>query len=342
MQRDSPISSASWAAPTAWISSAPASTPASSQRKDQYQTDTFPDTLQDTTTSGPPNSEPSKRRRPRRLWQAITGLSILILALAVFAGQQGGDGDGGGPLNAIAAAAERTQQEPGGRSTMRAVVSSPERSFTITGEMVFNGETDRSEAFLTTQHPESGDSVEMQLVGDGPVVYMRSSMFGSLPDGHEWMALDFSSFGLELDTMLPANGDAKGELELLGAATGDVRKLGKGEVRGVPTTRYGGTVGVSEQAERLREEGAEDLASYVEEEGAPLQIEAWIDADGLVRRMRFVKTEPSEEGDGSMTTDMRMDFFDFGIVPEIEVPESSEVFDATALAQEELGLSNDN
>ena len=93
-----------------------------------------------------------------------------------------------------------------------------------------------------------------------------------------------------MDTPLPANGDAKGELELLEAVTGDVQKLGKEDVRGVPTTRYRGTIGVSEHAEELREEGAEDRASYVEKMGTPLQVEAWIDADGLVRRMRFVKS----------------------------------------------------
>lgn len=260
----------------------------------------------------------------------------------MFAWPQGGDGDGDGPLNAIAAAAERTQGEPGGRATMQAVVSSPRSEpFTITGQTVFDAETGRSRAVMKMPNPESGGSVEMQVVGDGTVMYMRSSLFGSLPGGREWMALDLS-FGQELAMPLPTNGDAKGELELLEAATGDVQKLGKEDVRGVPTTRYRGTVGVSEQTERLREEGAEDLAPYIEENGAPLQVEAWIDADGLVRRMRLVQSQPREGGEGSMTIDMRMDFFGFGVVPEIDVPEPSEVFDATALAQDELGLSNDD
>lgn len=35
---------------------------------------------------------------------------------------------------------------------------------------------------------------------------------------------------------------------------------------------------------------------------------------------------------------MRMDFFDFGIAPEIDVPDPDEVFDATTLVQDELGL----
>ena len=308
-------------------------------RKGQYLVNTFQGTLPDTTTSGPLDSEPPSRRG--RLWQAVIGLSILIVALAVFAWPQGGDDGGDGPLNAIAEAAERTQREPGGRATMHTVVSSPVRSesFTITGQMVFDDETGRSRAVLTVPHPESGGSVKMEVVGDGTVMYMRSSMFGSLPGRREWMALDFS-FAQELDTPLPANSDAKGELGLLEAVTGDVQKLGEEEVRGVPTMRYRGTVNVSENAEWLRGEGAEDLASHIEE-GRPLQVEAWIDAEGLVRRMRLVKSEPREGGEGSMTTDMRMDFFDFGVVPEIDVPEPSEVFDATALAQDELGLSSD-
>lgn len=260
----------------------------------------------------------------------------------MFAWPQGGDGDG--PLNAIAAAAEKTQLEPGGRAAMRAVVSSPVRSesFTMTGQIVFDEETGRSRAVMTFPRPESDGLVEMQVVGDGTVVYMRSSMFGSLPDGREWMSLDFSSFGLKPDTPLPADGDAKGELELLEAATGDIQKLGKEDVRGVPTTRYRGTIDVSEQVELLREKGADDLASYMEEEGTPLRVEAWIDADGLVRRTRLVKSQPREGDEGPMTIDMRMDFFDFGLVPEIDVPEPSEVFDATALAQDELDLSSDD
>jgi len=161
-----------------------------------------------------------------------------------------------------------------------------------------------------------------------------------LPGGSKWMALDLS-FGEDLDTPLPANVDAKGELALLEAVTGKVQKLGKEDVRGVPTTHYRGTIGASENAELLRKEGAEDLASYVKEKASPLRVEAWIDADGLVRRMRLVHTQPPEKGKGPTTIDMRMDFFDFGLDPEIDVPESSEVFDATDLAREKLGLSDD-
>ena len=298
--------------------------------------------LRDKTTSGPLQSEPPRRRR---LWLAATGLSILIIALVVFALQPEGDGESDGPLNAVADAAERTQGEPGGHATMLAIVSTPSRPDPLTiikGQMVFDDETAHSKAILTVSRPGSDGSVKMDVVTDetSPTLYMRSSMFGSLPGGREWMALDLSSFGPEQDTPLPANADAKGELELLQAATG-VRKLGKEEVRGVPTTHYRGTLDPSGNAEWLRKEGASDLASRIEQ-GTPPRLEAWIDADGLVRRMRLVNTQPREGGEGPVTTDMRMDFFDFGAVPEIDLPESSEVFDATTLAEDGLGLSNDD
>ena len=295
-------------------------------------------TLPDMTTSG---SLHGQRVRRRRLWQALIGLSILVVASAVFAWQQGGDSGSGGPLNAIAEAAERTQSEPGGRGALRVVVSSPTRPepSTMTGQVVFDAEG-RSRVVMTVPRAEGGGPIKMEVVADGTVMYVRSSQFGSLPGGSEWMALDLS-FGEELDSPLPANVDAKGELALLEAVTGKVQKLGKEDVRGVPTTHYRGTVGVSENAEQLREGGAEDLASHIEEEGSPLRVEAWIDADGLVRRMRLVHSQPPEKDKGPTTIDMRMDFFDFGINPEIDVPESSEVFDATALARDKLGLSDD-
>jgi hypothetical protein len=259
----------------------------------------------------------------------------------MFAWQQGDDGAGGGLLNAIAKAAERTRRESGGRAAMHATVSSPDRSYPMTGEMVFDTQTGRSRVVLTMPDPNSSGSVKMQAVLDGTVMYIQLGRFGSLPGGATWMSLDFSSFGLGEDALLPSNGDAMGELELLEATTGGVQKLGTEDVRGVPTTRYRGTVSVAEQGKYLREKGAEEgFTSYAEENGTPLQIEAWIDTEGLVRRTEYVKTEPAKDGRGSTTMDMHVDFLKFGDVPEIDVPDSSEVFDGTDLAKSEISKGN--
>lgn len=265
-------------------------------------------------------------------------LSILAVVLILLASQQGGEDGGDGPLNAIAAAAERTQGEPGGRATVWSVVTSPDQPepLRIKGEMVFNGEG-RTRVVMAFRNPESDRPAEMEVVGDGAVLYMRSEIFGSLPDGREWMSLDLASAtGLDPTALVPGDGDPKAELALLEAVDSPVQKVGKEEVRGVATTHYRGTIGVAENVERFREEGAEDLAAYYEKEGSPVQIEAWIDSAGLVRRMRVVQTTPGGSGEGTSHVDMRMDFWDFGIDPPIDVPDSDDVFDMTDVARQEI------
>ncbi len=257
--------------------------------------------------------------------------------LAVFAWQQGNEsGDDGGPLNAIAAAAEKTQEQPGGRATMRMEITAPDpsESLTMTGQAVFDDEAERSEMLMSFREPESGDPVETRMVMDGSVMYMSSSVLGDLPGDSRWMSLDLAAVS-GVDFSVPTESDPKSELEALEATTG-VRKLGKETVRGVPTTRYGGVLSASDQAASLREKGADDSASRVEEEGTPARVEVWIDAKGLTRRVRIVSTDPGEGGATGTTADLRMDFLDFGLVPEIEVPVADEVFDATSMAEDEL------
>jgi hypothetical protein len=263
----------------------------------------------------------------------------VIAAFGVFAWQQGDDGGGGGPLNAIAAAAEKTQQEPGGRAAMHSIVTVPGKSapFTMTGWMVFDAE-DRTRGVITAPHTVSGGPMKLDVVSDGTIMYMRSSKFGSLPDGAKWMSLDLS-LGDEMDPTTLPEVDAKGELALL-EGVGNVQKLGKEDVRGVSTTHYRGALSVADQVERARDEGEDNIASVAERDGGPMRVDAWIDAEGLVRRMRLIHSQSAEQGEESLTMDMRMDFFDFGFEPEIEVPDSSEVFDATDLTREKLGIDN--
>lgn len=266
------------------------------------------------------------------------GLGVLVVLLVLFTSQEGDEGGGVGPLNTIAEAAAKTQDAGGGRAVLRGVIRDPERSkpTILTGRLVYDADW-VTRGTMTAPDPGSRRPVRLDFMQDGTMIYMRSSKFGTLPEGREWMGLDFT-LGEELDSPVPTGSDAHGELELLENATGAVEKVGKEDVRGVPTTRYRSRLGVAESAKRLREAGAEDTPAIVEKHSSPLQLEAWIDAKGLVRRMRVfqVRPAPGEE----QTIDMRTDFFDFGFEPEIELPDSDEVFDATSLAKEELESSD--
>ncbi|HET7416235.1 MAG TPA: hypothetical protein VFJ61_01210 [Solirubrobacterales bacterium] len=248
-----------------------------------------------------------------------------------------GDGDGGGPLNAIAEAAVKTQQAGGGRAVMSGTVTKPGHAepFILSGQVVYNDEG-LSGGTVHLTDPKTHGPVKLEMVQDGTEMYMSSSSFGTLPQGRKWMGLDLA-LGADLEEAAPpATVDARGELALLEEATGGVQELGKADVRGVPTTRYRGRIDVSESAARLRELGADDTASVVEDRGAPVQLEAWIDGKGLVRRMRIVQAKAREEGEEPTVTKMQIDFFDFGLEPEIDVPDSDEVFDATSLVREQV------
>jgi hypothetical protein len=261
---------------------------------------------------------------------------MLVAAFAVLALQQGADGGGGGPLNAIAQAAEKTQGVSGGRASIQGVVTKPgSKPVPMRGRMVFNDE-DRSRTVLTVS-AGSGKSFQMNMVSDATMVYMSSPRFGSLPAGAKWIGLDLN-FALEerRESLAPAQPDAEGQLELLAGVSDDIRKLGKADVRGVPTTRYRGTISVTDQAERIRDLGADELAEGFEKDGSPAEVEVWVDAKGLVRRTKIVQTAPQVGSDVITSTKMQMEFFDFGIEPQIDAPDSSEVFDATALTEETL------
>jgi len=269
------------------------------------------------------------------------GLAVLIALFAAFATQQGGEDSGGGPLNAIAEAAVKTQGAGGGRAAVHGVIteSGLTKPLVVTGQMVYDG-GGSARGTLSTTDPKSGEPVNFDYVQEGTQMYMRSSRLGALPEGHKWMGLDLS-LGDEVDTSVPTGGNVRGELDLLSKATGGVEKVGKEEVRGVATTHYRGTISVADSVRRLREEGADTVATYAEEKGSPIHLEAWIDGKQMVRRMRIVQSSPGEDGKGSTAIDMRTDFYDFGLEPEIEAPDSSEVFDATSLAQEQIEDSGD-
>lgn len=141
---------------------------------------------------------------------------------------------------------------------------------------------------------------------------------------------------------LPGSGNTQGQLELLEGASGDVEKLSEEDVRGVPTSRYRGTIDLGEHADALREEGkrraSRHLTKLAELTPSPATAEAWVDAGGLLRRMRIVMALPEESGQPTGEMDMQMEFFDFGIAPAIDLPKQSQVFDTTPLVRADLDL----
>ncbi len=238
--------------------------------------------------------------RPRRLFLLVGVLAVLVIAIVVFASTQGGNEVS---LNPIAQAAVRTQESPGARTLFHATAQTQSRSGSIemSGRGAFNGQTDRSEMTIIAHGP-TGD-FEMRGVASGAHVYFKSEAFQSeLPGDDEWMGLDFSQYA-QSNAALPAHSDPSSQLDLLKSVSDEFETLDKETIRGVKTIGYRGKFDTG------------------------LKFETWIDDEGLVRRMK-IKGSPSDPASVEMT----MDFYDFGISPDIELPDPDSVFDATDLA----------
>jgi hypothetical protein len=252
------------------------------------------------------------------------GLAVVAVVLVVLAlGQVGGGGSG--TLDAIAKAAEATQHEPGGRALIHATVTAPgtPEGITENGSMVFeNG--GRARGTLLIRGHTTGRRARVQVIADGTTSYASSDQV-QLPEGRKWAKVDLSSAGSS--SSVPAEGGPAEGLKLLEQMDG-AKEVGKEDIRGVDTTRYGGTLPISEK---------EVLG--VEVQVRPPQVEVWIDARARVRRMTVVISSSVEGVEGFATTDITVDFLDFGPVSKIELPKQDEIYDATGRVESEFKSS---
>jgi hypothetical protein len=153
-------------------------------------------------------------------------------------------GGGSGPLDAIAKAAESTQREAGGHALIHATVTASDtpEGITESGSIVFeNG--GRARGTLMIRGLTTGRRAKVQVIVDGTTSYASSDQI-PLPGGRKWAKVDLSS--ADSSSSLPADGGPKEGLKLLEQMDG-AEEIGKGVVRGVATTRYRGTLSVSEK-----------------------------------------------------------------------------------------------
>ena len=244
------------------------------------------------------------------------GLVVVIAIVAFVLAQSGGSG--GGPLNAIAKAAEVTQREPGGRAVITATVTSPGTSdgLTETGTMVFD-DSGRSRGTLTLKGHKTGREGKFSVVVNGKKSYVSSELLDSIPEGKKWMEVDYSSATADVGSSNPAEAGPQEGLKILENVL-DAEAVGKEDIEGVPTTHYRGTLPTSSKV------------FGVELHVTTSSVDVWIDAQDQVRQMHIVISGSVGESSLSTTTEMSLNFVEFGRVPKIATPNPDEVFNATS------------
>jgi hypothetical protein len=164
------------------------------------------------------------------------------------------------------------------------------------------------------------------------VLYMQMPQLSAqLPAGKHWIELDVTKLGkaagLDLSKLMSgAQFQPSDLLSMLRGEGAKVRNLGAATVDGSATTHYRVTI---DPAKALQAKGLASplLAAAAAKLPASIPADVWIGTDGLVRRARVAL------GTGEGRVAMTMDLYDYGTDAAIAAPPSSDVFDATQLAQ---------
>ena len=284
-------------------------------------------------------------RRGRRAGIAA-GLAIAAVA-AVTAGCGGGSSNALA-LDPVAAAATKTQHAGAARIRFALAFSSPRlqggKLLRLHGAGAIDGAKSKltiatSSALPQAEIPAGTSLKEISVEQNGDyVLYLQlGTLAAQLPGGKRWIELDLSklgkSAGLDLGKLLSASQFQPSDLlSMLESEGAKISTVGPATVDGVATTHYRVTI---DTAKALQAKGlTSPLLGGVAAQVPKVPEDVWIGKDGLVRRIRV-----------SLRLDQRrlamtMDIHDYGTHVTITPPPSSDVYDATQLAQQGFGATS--
>jgi hypothetical protein len=283
------------------------------------------------------HAKPTSDYKPDPAWNKlllVVGAIAIVAALLVVPGilNRGGK-------NPVADAAEATSNSPGVQFTFSGRGQGP-AAMSMSGKGAMNGETNRVsiEMSATGSTPAGTQGFSVQEVLDDGDLYLRSPELGAAFGGSErWLLMRSEALGNLLQ------GDASGagmsasptqQLDALKDASYQVAEVGPEQVNGVATTHYRALIDVGKLTQQLKDEVDGEFGDLIErsmDQVSSATVDAWIDANGLLRR------EASSSSMGSLGSfTMTMDFSRYGSRPDIQVPQGPEVFDATPLMQKAL------
>jgi hypothetical protein len=241
-------------------------------------------------------------------------------------------------LDPVANAAGKTAKTTSSRFIFRASLDARTMGqFSFHGNGIFDGPTKRGWMNMHFTLPlaaqaQLGTDPSMEMIfdgGHGLTMYMRSSMFRTVPAG-TWVKMDLEKLakkeGYDLGAIMNANqADPSQALRML-MASSHARPLGKERIRGIATTHYAFHIDFDQLVHDNKA-----LAQFKSLTGiSSVPAEAWIDAQGRVRRLNVQMSMGAGLGT-PMTMTISEDLYDFGVRTDIEPPSGSMVTDISNL-----------
>jgi len=218
-----------------------------------------------------------------------------------------------------------TTSKSGGTTTTTA----PAGPTKVTGAVDFKATAGRFDIAAASLGLPAG-SGPLQAVLVGQVFYFKGLAGLALP-GKPWIKIDLSKIAnasgvaSQLQSLNPNS-----YLVQLRGVSGAVRELGKEKVRGDNTTHYSFTVDLDKAAQLApadQKAGVEAAAKTVVNKQEPTEV--WLDSKGRVRRLK--QTVEIASGALTGTTNLTLEYFDFGTKVDATPPPADQTADFTQL-----------
>jgi hypothetical protein len=210
---------------------------------------------------------------------------------------------------------------------------------TVRGTMTGVIDTVRHTGAFTTHETVAGHAVSIVERLSGTTIYMKlpnQPALDSLTGGRPWLKLDFSralgAFGLGGLTTQSAN--PAQFIDYLRAVGAKHTRVGTATIDGVQTTHYHVVINLDNYPKLFpagrRAAAARGVATLENAIGShTMPMEAWIDAQNLLRRMSFSFGECVQSQ--RLTMAMTMNISDYGPQTVPAAPSASDAYDLTPL-----------
>ncbi|MYX02829.1 MULTISPECIES: hypothetical protein [unclassified Streptomyces] len=287
----------------------------------------------------------------RRMGTAVAAAAALT-SMAACSGSDSAGGSGKGKADAVAkaspvAALKQVQQKTGGAQSAK-VEGTTEMGSTMSMKQsgVIGWADGLSGAITVTYTGGTMGEALKKAGGDGSVEarYFKDEYYANAgagmaanTGGKNWIRYSYK----DLAELGGASGDVmqdqiqnstpeEGVKALL--ASGDVKKVGQEDVRGVSATHYSGTVDVAELTAKNSSLDAKQLAAFKQQlalAGVTTQtVDIWVDENDLLVK----KTERAEMKTGTLNSTLF--YSDYGTEVPAEKPEASDTVDFKELLKQ--------
>lgn len=205
-------------------------------------------------------------------------------------------------------------------------------SIAVTGQGMFSFANKTGEMTVTVPSSGQGSAQTVKLEEIGNTLYVSNAHLSSLVGGKPWVEFNVNDFqqaegksGNPIGSF--SDGDPTQILGLLQKLSGSVTEVGSGDVDGVPTTEYQGTIDLAGTSAGSTTPTiiSQQLAQTLGLTNIPIDV--WVDSAG---RARQVSTTFSVVG---LTVKAQSDFGSFGTPVSVTAPPSDEVADGSGLLQ---------